>query len=259
MRRFLKWLGRSALALVVAALVVGIWKWDEITRLMAVNSLFSEGKIVTNFSHMDRAFLIRNVARGDGPVSSLPKGPEAALPDGTEDWIRERSVTSLLVLKGGQIVHESYHLGTSPEDRRIGWSMAKSFLSALFGIVHAEGSIASIDDQVTKYVPELKGSAYDGVNIRQVLQMTSGVEFDEDYLEYHSDINKMGRILALGGSMDGFAAGLKERFAEPGQTWEYVSIDTHVLGMAIRGATGRDIPDLLSEKIIAPLGLEAEP
>ncbi len=259
MRKLFKWAGRAILALVLAAVVVGLWKRDEIMRLMAVQSLFSEEKIVSNFSNMDRAFLTRAIPRGDGDVSPLPDGPRMMLPDAAGDWIKDRSVTSLLVLHQGQIVHEGYHLGTAPEDRRIGWSIAKSFLSALFGIVMADGAITSLDDPVTKYAPDLKGSAYDGATLRNVLQMTSGVTFDEDYLDYHSDINKMGRVLALGGSMDGFAAGLHERFADPGETWKYVSIDTHVVGMVIRGATGRDIPDLLAEKIIAPLGLEADP
>jgi hypothetical protein len=89
--------------------------------------------------------------------------------------------------------------------------------------------------------------------------MSSGVTFDEDYLDYDSDINRMGRVIALGGTMDGFAEGLTETFTTPGATWQYVSIDTHILGMVIRGATGRDIPSLLSEKIIAPLGYEDTP
>lgn len=259
MRRFLKWFGRVILALALAALVVGLWKREEITRLLAVQSLFSAEKIVGNFSNMEKAFLTRPVPRGDGPVSPLPMGPPAELPPETADWIKGRAVTSLLVLDGGQIVHESYYLGTGPEDLRIGWSIAKSFVSALFGIVQAEGKISSLDDPVTKYAPALSGSAYDGVTIRQVLQMTSGVQFDEDYLDYHSDINKMGRVLALGGSMDGFAAGLSARASAPGERWKYVSIDTHVVAMVIRGATGRDLPGLLAEKIITPLGLQAEP
>ena len=168
-------------------------------------------------------------------------------------------MTSLLVLHDGHVVHESYHQGTDPEDLRISWSMAKSYLSALFGILVEEGAIASLDDPVTAYAPALEGSAYDGASIRNVLQMTSGVTFNEDYLDYYSDINRMGRVLALGGSMDGFAAGLSDREAEPGARWKYVSIDTHVLGMVLRGATGRDIPALMSEKVIAPLGLEASP
>ena len=98
----------------------------------------------------------------------------------------------------------------------ISWSVAKSFLSALFGVLQAEGAFGSLDDQVTQYAPALKGSAYDGASIRDVLTMSSGVGFNEDYLDFNSDINKMGRVLALGGSMDDFAAGLKIRAADPG-------------------------------------------
>jgi len=259
MRTFGKWLGRILLMMVLAAAVIYVWKREEITRLLAVNSLFSEEKIVANFSHMNGAFLTRDVDRGTGPVSEIPKGPDATLPASTESWIKDRAVTALVVLKDGQMVHESYYLGTTPEDRRISWSVAKSYLSALFGIVMAEGHIGSLDDQVTKYVPALKGSAYDEATIRNVLQMSSGVTFNEDYLDYDSDINKMGRVVALGGTMDDFAQGLSETFVAPGAQWQYVSIDTHVLGMVIRGATGRDIVSLLSEKIIQPLGYEESP
>ncbi|WP_306152263.1 serine hydrolase [Roseovarius sp. MMSF_3281] len=259
MRVVFKWVARIAVMAVLAAVVVGLWKREEVMRLWAVNTLFDEGKIVKNFSNMERAFLTVPLSRGDGPVTPLPQGPEMVLPEGAAEWAEARSVTSLVVLDAGQVVHESYRLGTGPEDRRISWSMAKSFLSALFGIVEAEGAIDSLDDPVTRYAPQLAGSAYDGVSIRQVLQMTSGLEFDEDYLDYASDINRMGRVLALGGTMDGFAAGLTARAAKPGAVWKYVSIDTHALGMVIRGATGRDIPALMSEKVIAPLGLEAAP
>jgi len=259
MRRFLKWFFRGLIIIGLIILCLALWKREELTRLMAVNSLFSEDKIVMNFSHMDAAFLTVDVPRGDGPHSELPKGPDADLPELTQQWIKDRSVTSLLVLQGGQIVHESYHLGTSPEDRRISWSMAKSYLSALMGILVAEGEIASLDDQVTTYAPLLKDSAYSGATIRNVLQMESGITFNEDYLDYESDINRMGRVLALGGALDGFAASLKGRDTDPGTDWQYVSIDTHVIGMVIRGATGRDIPSLLSEKIIQPLGLEETP
>jgi CubicO group peptidase (beta-lactamase class C family) len=137
--------------------------------------------------------------------------------------------------------------------------MAKSFLSALFGVIEAEGAIASLDDAVEKYAPALKGSAYEGVSIRQVLTMSSGVAFDENYFDFNSDINKMGRVLALGGSMDDFAAGFKTRQSAPGQVWHYISIDTHVLGMVIRGATGKEIPELMETRILGPLGLEAAP
>lgn len=255
LKRILK--GLAVLAVILAALAV--WKREEITRLMAVNSLFAPDRIVQNFSHMDRLFLHRSLSRGDGPVSPLPPGPPATLPPEAVQWIADRSVTGLVMLKDGQLVHESYYLGTGPEDLRISWSVAKSFLAALFGVVQAEGAITSLDDPVETYAPALKGSAYEGASIRDVLTMSSGVAFNEDYLDFWSDINKMGRVLALGGSMDGFAAGLKTREAEPGSRWHYVSIDTHVIGMVIRGATGKSIPELMESRILAPMGLEAAP
>lgn len=254
MRRFLKVVG--VLVLVIAA--AAVWKREEIARLMAVNSLFSAEKIVENFSHMDRLFLTRPLSRGEGPVSPLPEGAPAVLPAEVEDWVKARNVTALVVLKDGKVVHESYHQGTGPDDLRISWSVAKSFLSALFGVIYAEGKIG-LDDPVVKYVPELAGTAYDGATVRHILTMSSGVKFNEDYLDFWSDINRMGRVLALGQSMDGFAASLKEREAEPGARWHYVSIDTHVLGMIIRGATGEDIPELMERHILAPLGMEAAP
>lgn len=259
MRRGLKWLGRIVLILLLAMAAVGLWKREAITRLWAVNSLFDADRIVGNFSNMDRAFLHVSVSRGTGPVSELPRSPEMTLPPETPDWIAARTVTSLMVLHRGEIRHESYFQGTGPQDRRISWSVAKSFLSALFGVVMDEGAIASLDDPVTRYAPALKGSAYEGATIRNVLLMMSGVAFDEDYLDYDSDINRMGRVLALGGTMDGFAVGLTARDAAPGTRWQYVSIDTHILAMVLRGATGRSLPDLLSEKIIQPLGFDSEP
>ena len=259
MRIFLKWAGRILLALVLAAVVVGLWKREEITRLLAVNSLFHEDKIVNNFSNMGAAFLSAPVSRGTGETSELRYGPETELPPEVDDWIKVRSVTALVVLKDGEIVYENYFKGTSAEDKRISWSIAKSYLSALVGILLEDGTIDSIDDPVTKYAPSLTGGAYDGASLRNVLQMASGITFDEDILDQSSDLNRMGRVLALGKEMDGFAADLKETFAEPGKQWQYVSIDTHIVGMVVRGATGRSITDLLSEKVIQPLGLEYEP
>ena len=257
MRTLLKRGLQILLVLLVLAVGVAVWKRDLVLRLMAVNALFDESRIVQNFSHMDTMFLTRPLSRGDGPVAPLPPSPPATLSPEAAAWVKDRSVTGLVMLKGGKLVHESYYLATGPDDLRISWSMAKSVLSLLMGVVTAEGKIGSLDDPVVRYAPRLLGSAYDGVTIRQVLNMASGVKFNEDYFDFNSDINKMGRILALGGSMDAFAAGLKARDAEPGTAWHYVSIDTHVIGMVIRGATGQGIADLLEARILQPLGLEA--
>ena len=259
MSRLVKSVLRIFLVLAIALSVMAFWKREQITRLLAVNSLFSAEKIVHNFSHMDEAFLNTPVAKGDGPASDLPKGETMELPAGVQDWIKERHVTSLIVMKDGQMVYEDYYQGTGADDLRISWSVAKSFLSSLVGILLEEGTIASIDDPVIKYAPSLKGSAYEGATLRNVLQMSSGVTFDEDYLDKSSDINRMGREIALGGSLDEFAASIKDSFAEPGTVMQYVSIDTHVIGMVVRGASGQSIIDLLSEKIIKPLGMEKQP
>ena len=259
MRTFLKRALQVLVVLILILAALALWKREDITRLLAVNALFDQDRIVQNFSHMDTMFHTRPLSRGEGPVSPLPQGPPATLSPLAVTWIEDRAVTGLVILKGGQMIHESYYLGTGPDDLRISWSMAKSVLASLFGVVMAEGKIASLDDPVTKYAPTLTGTAYDRASIRNVLNMASGVRFNEDYFDFWSDINKMGRVLALGGSMDGFAEGLKDRDAEPGTAWHYVSIDTHVIGMVIRGATGRTLADLMEEKIIQPMGLEAAP
>jgi CubicO group peptidase (beta-lactamase class C family) len=262
MRRFVRWSLRVLVVLLILVAGVAVWKWDDIQRLRAVNSLFDEDRIVANFSGMDRLFFHAEIPLDGAAPSPLPRGdraPEALASDpDLQAWIQRRSVTGLVVLKDGEIVYEDYFLGTGAADRRISWSVAKSFLSALFGILVEEGHIADLDAPVTRYAPDLAGSAYDGVTIRHVLRMSSGVRFNEDYFDFHSDINRMGRVLALGGSMDRFAAGLDERERPPGTEWQYVSIDTHVLGMVIRGATGRSVIDLMGERLLAPLGVETE-
>ncbi len=255
---FLRLLGRLVVITTVVTVIAVVWKWDNIKRLLAVNELFIEENIVSNFSHMSNVFYSTELVLPDATPSPLEVAARD-MPESLAGWVEDRALTALVVLKDGKLAHEAYFKGTDAADLRISWSVAKSFLSGLMGIVVAEGLIESLDDPVTKYAEKLVGTAYDGVSIRNVLNMSSGVTFDEDYLDFNSDINKMGRVLALGWSMDGFTADLHKRERPPGEAWQYVSIDTHVLGMVIRGATGRGIPELMVEKILAPLGLEANP
>ena len=107
MRLILKWIVRIGLALITAIILVGLWKREEITRLLAVNSLFNENRIVSNFSNMEAAFLHKDIPRGNGPVSPLPEGTPMTMPDDYASWVSARAVTSVLVLKDGQIVHEA--------------------------------------------------------------------------------------------------------------------------------------------------------
>src|SRR5699024_2886475 len=241
-------------------LVVGLTfllKGKEIRRLFAVNNLFKEENIVYNFSHMPELFFNEELDRGHAPVSELPRDPHT-LPN-LDEWVDARSLTAIVVLHDGALGFEAYYHNTKDSDLRTSWSVAKSFLSALTGILVDEGAIESIDDPVTKYVPSLVGTAYDGATLKDALQMSTGVEFNEDYLDPKSDINRMGRALALGKSMDRFAEALRKKRDAPGQHWHYVSIDTHVVGMVIEGATGQRVADLMAAKIIQPLALEQAP
>ncbi|MEO0357803.1 MAG: serine hydrolase [Pseudomonadota bacterium] len=260
MRKFLKWVGIVCLGLVLVIGAAALWKREEINRLLAVNSLFYTDKIVANFSNMRGAFLHQSLPRGDGPVSPMPASPSPyTLTSDQMAWLTDDNATSFLVLKDGAVVFEDYYQGTTPDDLRISWSMAKSYLSVLFGMMIDQGHIASLDDPVVTYAPALATSAYQSATIRNVLQMSSGVAFDEDYFDPNSDINKMGRVLALGGSMDDFSTAITETKRPAGARFQYVSIDTHVLGMVLRGATGQSLSDLMTTHVIAPLGLEADP
>ncbi|SLN44728.1 serine hydrolase domain-containing protein [Pseudooctadecabacter jejudonensis] len=264
MTRFFKWTGLGLMAVIIITVALGLWHRDRVMRLLAVNSLFAEDRIVGNFIAMDTMFNTAPLPVDPDRTNRLGRGADMDMPPGFARWLNDRSVTGIIVAQNGVIRHESYPLTAEEESnpaqsRRISWSVAKSYLSTLLGILHEDGTLPDLDAPVTQYVPALVGSAYDGATIRNVLQMSSGVTFDEDYLDFWSDINRMGRVLAFGQSMDEFAANLTETFIEPGAEWQYVSIDTHVIGMVIRGATGRTIPDLLTEKILTPLGTMQPP
>lgn len=262
----MKTLLRMALGLVVILLVLAALNFDKIKRLQTVNTLFNEDKIVHNFSHMDEAFLHHDL--DTSPETQIwPENP-TPLPQtvsiNEKDYelkavLEELETTAFIVIQDGKILNEHYFLGTRKDDLRISWSMAKSFMSALYGQALQDGSITSLDDTVETYVPALKESAYEGATIRNVLNMASGIKFDENYMDPKSDINKMGKVLGLGGSMDKFAANLKDREAEPGKRWKYVSIDTHIAAMVLRAATGKSLHQLFNETYSANLGFERAP
>lgn len=238
---------------------------DGIKRLARVNTLFDPDKIVWNFSHLDELFDTVPLPAPVKPASALPEnhGPIresftiAGAPRTLDQHIKERNLKAFLVLQGGAIKTERYFQGTQPSDRHISWSMSKSITSMLLGALIDKGIIPAdaLDYQLVDHLPALKGSGYDGASLRHVLHMSSGVAFNEDYLDYHSDINRLGRVIGTGGSTDEFAATLTREWA-PGTYMRYVSVDTHVLGMMIRALAGRPMIELLSDHLFTPMGLE---
>lgn len=262
--RFLKILGVALLILLVLGVGLFLWKGEDIKRLSTVNTLFDADVIVDNFSNMDRAFLTHDLdvpIRDDWEVAEEPL-PEtvdiAGVDRSTSEVLDELDTTALVIVRDGKIVFEDYYRGTGPDDRRISWSVAKSFMSGLYGQALVSGDIQSIDTEVTTYVPDLKGTAYEGATLRNILNMSSGIRYNEDYLDQSSDINKMGRTIALGGSLDKYTTSLKERQFAPGSDWQYVSMDTHVAAWALRNATGRSLHDLW-EETYGPLGFRQQP
>ena len=134
--------------------------------------------------------------------------------------------------------------------------MPKSFISALVGIAIDEGIIRSEDDAISNYFEALKGSAYDGVSIKHVLQMSSGARWHEDYSDPTSDVNRLGLVMAGIQGLDEFVHAIQPE-APPGTVCRYNSADTQALGMLLRGATGRNLTDYMQEKLIEPLGMES--
>ena len=214
---------RAATVLVVGAAIYLFRK--KIGRLWTVNNLFRKHVIVHNFRTIhDLGFDAVNVSTRDTPAATLQEGRQHDLPPtftwrgqkfDTEKWLQDHWTTGLVVLKRdsdtqARVLLEKYFRGNDASSKCVSWSMCKSVVSALFGIAVDLQLIGDITTKtVTDYVPELIGSGYEGVPIKHVLQMSSGIAFNEDYFHPLSDINMMGYTLALGWSMDSFVASLK--------------------------------------------------
>ena len=269
-------------ACVVACLA--FYKRASIRRIYNFMRLYDKSCIVRNFRDNNGGRLLKLGAsyrvvhanpRGiagfadySGPPLVLPQAFEfrGAAVD-TEEWLRESWTTGLLVLKVNDVQHaqvllEHYSLGNDQDSRAMSWSVGKSVVSALFGVACAEGVIGDISRQtVTDFVPQLKGTAYDGVVLKDVLQMSSGLHFDEAYSNPVSDINRMGYYLACGWSIEQFLQGLKKRDHEPGTFNNYVSMDTQVLGLVLTYALrtrGQTLSSYLEEKIWSKGGFQAD-
>ena len=195
--------------------------------------------------------------RAEGQAELPPIYQYNGKPKLLEKLLEHTGTTGLMVVKDDTILFEKYYQGEAEGDRHAMFSVTKSFVSALLGIAIEDGLIDSIEDPITKYVPELVGTGYDGAKISDILTMSSGVKFTEDYGDLMSDVNRMSMTIAGRGSLDEFATSLgRER--EPGTYNNYVSVDTHVLGMMLVRVTGRTLTDLLQEQIWKPLGMEFE-
>lgn len=237
---------------------------NKIYRLNFALKMFSGVEQVERFRSIEKYFPTRIINSSDTPSIFMKTEKEISLPEyynyngkklETKKLLTDTDVTGLLVLKNDSILYEKYYRGNTEKSHTIAWSVTKSFVSALVGIAIEEGFIKNINDVAVDYVPELKGSPYENITIKNLLQMSSGISWNEDYSDFDSDINRFGRTLALGKSFEAFVKTLK-RNKEQGTYNLYNSSDTQVLGMIISKATKSTLSKYLEDKIWQPIGME---
>jgi CubicO group peptidase (beta-lactamase class C family) len=222
---------------------------------------------VNTFRNIDRLFPVRVVKHGPNvlalPAAAKPITQVEFSSGGKSydliDYMALNRVTALLMLKDGKIAYEDYEMGNTEKTRWMSMSMVKSITSSLIGAAIQDGYIKSIDDPVTKYVAKLRGSAYDGVSIRYLLQMASGVKWDETYTNPASDRRRMldAQIAQRPGAILDLMAKLP-RAGAPGTIWNYSTGETFVAGAVVRSAVGRPLAQYLSERIWTKAGMESD-
>ena len=219
------------------------------------------------FRSMDKLFTTRSVPRA-GPVWALPRADHAldfsysfrGSTYSAEQFLERSYTNALLVMKDGRIVAEIYRNNSDERTRFMGWSMTKSVTSVLVGRALAEGRIKSLDDPITRYLPELGEGGYDGVTIRQIMQMRSGVDYEERYDFANPGIAATNHINALVKNVARFAdvARTIGRSHAPGSTFQYKTIDTAVLGWLVERVSGMSVAAYTAQQLWEPLGAESD-
>ncbi len=211
------------------------------------------------FRALDRLPILaksRVVAAASTP-SALPPGAPLKLELDIDAYMALQRSAALIVLQDGKLRMERYGLGFDAAGRWTSFSVAKSFTSSLLGAAIKDGYIKSMDEMVSAYVPELKGSAYEQVSIRQLLTMTSGVKWNEDYADPNSDVAKFNNHKPADGS-DALLSYMRQlpREVAPGTRWHYSTGETNLVGILINRATKKNLASYLSEKVWVPAGMQ---
>ncbi len=228
----------------------GSWFYDESVR-------------VGSFSNLDGLLPHYTLNKAASPLP-LPKAPsepriEYRFENQTcqlDDFLAHQRVTGLLVIRDGEILVERYQYDRTQTNRFVSHSMAKSLVSLAVGMALAEGKIGSLDDLVSKYVPKLAGSPYGDTSIRNLLRMSSGVQFREVY-DGNDDLTRFSVLRNREGSIEALQA-FRVREAEQGARFHYASSETVALAVLIRAVTGATLSEYLAERLWQPMGAEAD-
>ena len=214
-----------------------------------------------NFRHMERFVPTSTMSAspdpwdlGENQDTLAYSGPFLGSDVALQAFIELSNTSSLLVIRDGQIIYEHYGRGDSRDSLHTSFSVAKSFTSALVGVALAEGHLDDLDDPVRKYLPELTSPTFDGVTIRHVLQMSTGVRFNETYTDPDSDINTMTTQVPPLTYLQ--YINTLQRDHAPGSFNHYASINTQLLGILLVQVTGESLTDYMTSRLWHPLGME---
>ena len=213
------------------------------------------------FRALDRLPILAksHVVAASGTPSALPTGAPLKLPSDIDAYMTGQRSAALLVVQDGKLRLERYGLGFDAAGRWTSFSVAKSFTSTLVGAAVKDGFIKSLDDKVSLYIPDLKGSAYDDVSVRQLLTMTSGVQWNEDYADPNSDVAKFNNHKPDAGVEAAVSYMRKLPRAVPaGTRWLYSTGETNLVGSLVQQATKKPLATYLSEKVWGPAGMEQQ-
>ena len=262
---------RTILGGVLILLVIGAGGWyaslDKETRgliaALPTNSevlSWSQRTRDAAFRAMDRMPILAKAAvitPSPTPLE-LPIGAPLAVP-GLEDYMASQRTAGLVIIQDGQVRVERYGLDFDAEGRWTSFSVAKSFTSTLVGAAIQDGYIQSLEDQVSDYLPGLQGSAYDEVSIRQLLTMSSGVQWNEDYEDPNSDVAQFNNAQPEPG-MDATVSYMRRlpRAHPPGEVWHYNTGETNLIGVLVSTVTGRSLAEYLEERIWHPAGMASQ-
>ncbi len=256
--------------LVVAAAIVGIgwFSMDKDVRNLAANLPRNSDVLFWTIEQRDAAFRAidgipvlakSNVIEAGDTVHPLPKGAPLAIDTDVDAYMKTQRTAGLVIVQDGKIRLEKYGLDFDGNGRWTSFSVAKSLTSTLAGAALKDGHIKSLQDKVTVYIPEMKGSAYDDVTVEQLLTMTSGVKWNEDYEDRNSDVARFNAHKAEPG-IDVTVSYMRTlpREAPAGTKWVYKTGETNLIGVLVSKATKKSLSAYLSEKIWAPYGMEQD-
>ena len=255
--------------LFVAAAAGGFWVSADKEMKALISHLPTDSNVLfwsveqrdAGFRTMDRIPILAKanvIAKGD-TVYPLPAGEPLKIGMDVDAYMKAQRTAGLVILQDGKVRMEKYGLEFTAQGKWTSFSVAKSFTSTMVSAAIKDGYIKSIDDKVSAYIPDLKGSAYDDVTIKQLLTMTSGVKWNEDYTDPKSDVALFNLHKAEKG-MDVTVSYMRKlpREAPAGTKWVYKTGETNLIGVLVSSATKKTLSSYLSEKVWAPFGMEQD-